>query len=43
MQERLAQLGALKRGFSIEESRRFFAEETQKWTRVIQIANIRVN
>ena len=43
MQERLAQLGALKRGFSIEESRRFFAEETQKWTRVIQTANIRVN
>ncbi|WP_270936063.1 Bug family tripartite tricarboxylate transporter substrate binding protein [Falsiroseomonas oryzae] len=43
MQDRLAQLGALKRGFSIEESRRFFAEETRKWTRVIQTANIRVN
>jgi tripartite-type tricarboxylate transporter receptor subunit TctC len=43
MQERLVQLGALKRGFSIEESRRFFAEETRKWTRVIQTANIRVN
>lgn len=43
MQERLAQLGALKRGFSIEESRRFFADETRKWTRVIQTANIRVN
>jgi tripartite-type tricarboxylate transporter receptor subunit TctC len=43
MGERLAQLGALKRGFSIEESRRFFAEETRKWVRVIQTANIRVN
>ncbi len=43
MQERLQQLGALKRGFSVEESRRFFAEETRKWTRVIQTANIRVN
>jgi tripartite-type tricarboxylate transporter receptor subunit TctC len=43
MQERLAQLGALKRGLSVEESRRFFAEETRKWTRVIQTANIRVN
>jgi tripartite-type tricarboxylate transporter receptor subunit TctC len=43
MQERLAQLGALKRGFSIGESRRFFADETRKWTRVIQTANIRVN
>jgi tripartite-type tricarboxylate transporter receptor subunit TctC len=43
MQQRLHQLGALKRGFSIEESRRFFADETRKWTRVIQTANIRVN
>lgn len=42
MRERLVQLGALKRGFSIEESRRFFAEETAKWTRVIRAANIRV-
>lgn len=43
MQDRLRQLGAIKRGLSVEESRRFFADETRKWTRVIQTANIRVN
>ncbi|WP_207541265.1 Bug family tripartite tricarboxylate transporter substrate binding protein [Sabulicella rubraurantiaca] len=43
IQQRLAQLGAIKRGLSVDESRRFFAEETQKWTRVIQTADIRVN
>ena len=43
MRERLVQLGALQRGLSIEDSRRFFAEETRKWTRVIQAANIRAD
>jgi tripartite-type tricarboxylate transporter receptor subunit TctC len=43
MRERLVQLGALQRGLSIDDSRRFFAEETRKWTRVIQAANIRAD
>jgi tripartite-type tricarboxylate transporter receptor subunit TctC len=41
--ERLTTLGALPLATSIEESRRFFASETEKWTRVITTAGIRLN
>lgn len=43
VRERLVTLGALPMATSIEESRRFFASETEKWTRVINAAGIRLN
>jgi tripartite-type tricarboxylate transporter receptor subunit TctC len=41
--QRLATLGAVPVAGTVEESRRFFADETKKWTRVIETAGIRVN
>jgi tripartite-type tricarboxylate transporter receptor subunit TctC len=43
VQQRLRQLGATPVGGTVAESRRFFAAETEKWNRVIQAANIRLN
>jgi tripartite-type tricarboxylate transporter receptor subunit TctC len=43
VQARLRQLGATPVGGTVAESRAFFASETEKWNRVIQAANIRVN
>jgi len=43
VRQRLATLGAIPIGSSVEESRNFFAAETRKWTRVIDTAGIRVN
>jgi tripartite-type tricarboxylate transporter receptor subunit TctC len=43
IQERLAKLGAIPVAGTVEESRRFFADETKKWTRVIDAADIRID
>jgi tripartite-type tricarboxylate transporter receptor subunit TctC len=43
VQAHLRQLGATPVGGTVAESRAFFASETEKWNRVIQAANIRVN
>lgn len=40
---RFASLGAIPIGGTVEESRRFFAEETVKWNAVINTAGIRVS
>jgi tripartite-type tricarboxylate transporter receptor subunit TctC len=43
IQRRLATLGAMPVAGTVEESRRFFADETKKWTRVIEAAGIRID
>lgn len=40
---RFAQLGATPVGGTLEESRAFLASETEKWTRVVSAANIRLD
>jgi tripartite-type tricarboxylate transporter receptor subunit TctC len=43
VRQRLETLGAIPIAGSVEESRAFFAAETEKWTRVINAAGIRLN
>jgi tripartite-type tricarboxylate transporter receptor subunit TctC len=43
LRERFAQLGATPVGGTLEEARAFLASETEKWTRVVSSANIRLD
>jgi tripartite-type tricarboxylate transporter receptor subunit TctC len=43
LRERFAQLGATPVGGTLEEVRAFLASETEKWTRVVSSANIRLD
>ena len=43
LRDRFAQLGATPAGGTLEEARAFLASETEKWTRVVTSANIRLD
>ena len=43
LRDRFTQLGATPVGGTVQESRAFLASETEKWTRVVASANIRLD